>query len=578
MIFYEQMKRLSMLKQMRFWLMLLVAFSWVGCATPLIPTPQQPTVSRSDQSDVALIESIRAEWNILKSSRSSEEERGAALDRYNEKLMTLVRRLRLDALQASDNDVDLNPKHVDLFYAGKRPDRPLRVVYDDMVPAEEIEPEELEERVTVRGLGVPIVGVIPAGKVEKSDRVVGFRDRGTVSTLTAVLRFPDSRTKKPQLHLVERLRTEAIPVGKHNYVLAADFSAPIEVYWSLTKVKDDRLLGMLQPQKLRDTMGLTCMERYNPNRIPVILTHGLMSSASTFNNLVNRLMAYPEIRNNYQFWYFNYPTGVAWTLTADEYRKALKEAREKLDPKKKNRNWEKMVVVGHSMGGLITRYSQCVEPWKMLEKAEGTFRRNKMKQYIRPEYVDKPLPAGLEPFRSDYFFRPVGAGMVVYLATPHRGAPMATYGIVNWLIRLVKLPQQLIGEVYNIATLQQDSLIMQPERMTEWFTSTRQLSPDSYSITGLQNLSVRPVPTHSIIGDRGRGDTPKSSDGVVPYWSSHIGWGTETIVPSDHSVQDVPETADRLSVILLDYLKENKAQKQPRRHRRAASAARSASL
>lgn len=572
------MKRLSMLKQMRLWLMLLVAFTWVGCATPLIPTPQQPAVSRSEQSDAALIESIRSEWNILKSSRASEEERGAALERYNEKLLTLVRRLRLDALQAIDNDVDLNPKHVDLFYAGKRPNRPLRMVYDDMVPAEEIEPEELEERVTVRGLGVPIVGVIPAGKVEKSDRVVGFRHRGTVSTLTVVLSFQDSRSKKPQLHLVERLRTEAVPIGKHNYVLAADFSAPIEVYWSLTKVKDDRLLGMLQPQQLRDTMGLTCMERYNPNKIPVILTHGLMSSASTFNNLVNRLMAYPEIRNNYQFWYFNYPTGVAWTLTADEYRKALKAAREKLDPKKKNRNWEKMVVVGHSMGGLITRYSQCVEPWKMLSHVRGSFYQRGLLNYLHRDYLHKPLPAGMEPFRSDYFFEPVQAGMVVYLATPHRGAPMATYGIVNWLIRLVKLPQQLVGEMYNIATLQQDSLIMQPERMTEWFTSTRQLSPHGYSIIGLQNLSVRPVPTHSIIGDRGRGDTPKSSDGVVPYWSSHIGWGTETIVPSDHSVQDVPETAERLSTILLEYLKENKAQKQPRRHRRAASAARSASL
>lgn len=572
------MKRLSMLKQMRFWLLLLVAFTWVGCAAPLIPTPQQPAVSRSEQSDAALIESIRTEWNILKSSGASEVERGAALDRYNEKLITLVRRLRLDALQAIDDKADLRPKNVDLFYAGKRPDRPLRVVYDDMVPAEEIEPEELTERVTVRGLGVPIVGVIPADKLEQTDRVVGFRHRGTVSTLTVVLTFPESRTKKPQLHLVERLKTEYIPIGKRNYVLAADFSAPIEVYWSLTNVKGDRLLGMLRPQELRDTMGLTCMERYNPNKIPVILTHGLMSSASTFNNLVNRLMAYPEIRNNYQFWYFNYPTGVAWTLTADEYRKALKAAREKLDPEKKNRNWEKMVVVGHSMGGLITRYSQCVEPWKMLEHVRGTFYQKGLLNYLHRDYLYKPLPAGMEPFRSDYFFEPVQAGMVVYLATPHRGAPMATYGIVNWLIRLVKLPQQLVGEMYNIATLQQDSLIMQPERMTEWFTSTRQLSPSGYSIVGLQNLSVRPVPTHSIIGDRGRGDTPKSSDGVVPYWSSHIGWGSESIVPSDHSVQDVPETAERLSTILLDYLKSNKAQKQPRRHSRAASAARSSSL
>jgi hypothetical protein len=37
------------------------------------------------------------------------------------------------------------------------------------------------------------------------------------------------------------------------------------------------------------------------------------------------------------------------------------------------------------------------------------------------------------------------------------------------------------------------------------------------------------------MGDRGRGNTPNSSDGVVPYWSSHLdGAESELIVPSDH--------------------------------------------
>jgi hypothetical protein len=30
------------------------------------------------------------------------------------------------------------------------------------------------------------------------------------------------------------------------------------------------------------------------------------------------------------------------------------------------------------------------------------------------------------------------------------------------------------------------------------------------------------IPYHSIIGDRGRGHSPNSSDGVVAYWSSHL--------------------------------------------------------
>lgn len=572
------MERMNVMRQIRFWLVVLVAFTWVGCATPLIPKPRQPEVSRREQSDAALLESIRKEWDILKNPRTDMAEKNAAVKRYNEKLLTLIRRFRIDFLEAEKQKTAFRTGNVELFYEGKRPERPLRLVYDDMVPAEEIEPDELEERVTVNGLGVPLVGVIPADKVKQARRDFSFRHRGTVSTLTAVLIFPEKKNGKVQMHLIPRLQTETIAVGRYRYVLAADFSAPIEIYWALTGVKEDRLLGMLQPQELRDTMGLISMENYNADRIPVVLTHGLMSSASTFNNLVNRLMAYPEIRNNYQFWYFNYPTGVAWTLTADEYRKSLEAARKRLDPGKKNRNWDRMVVVGHSMGGLITRYSQCVEPWKMLENARGTFHRKGLLKHLSPKYLDEPLPGGLEPFRTDYFFRPVKAGMVVYMATPHRGAPMATYGVVNWLIKLVKLPQNLVSELYNIATLQQDSLIMQPERMTEWFTSTRQLSPHGYSIMGLQNLAVRPVPTHSIIGDRGRGDTPKSSDGVVPYWSSHIGWGTETIVPSDHSVQDVPETAKRLRDILLEYLKSNKAAKASPYHKSAASRARSSSL
>ena len=43
------------------------------------------------------------------------------------------------------------------------------------------------------------------------------------------------------------------------------------------------------------------------------------------------------------------------------------------------------------------------------------------------------------------------------------------------------------------------------------------------------------VPYNTIIGDRGRGDSPNSSDGVVPYWSSHMnGAESEYVVPSGH--------------------------------------------
>ena len=63
------------------------------------------------------------------------------------------------------------------------------------------------------------------------------------------------------------------------------------------------------------------------------------------------------------------------------------------------------------------------------------------------------------------------------------------------------------------------------------------------------------IPAHSIIGDRGRGDTPDSSDGVVPFWSSHVTpAASEKIVPSNHSVPNCPEAAAELKRILKLHL------------------------
>jgi hypothetical protein len=59
------------------------------------------------------------------------------------------------------------------------------------------------------------------------------------------------------------------------------------------------------------------------------------------------------------------------------------------------------------------------------------------------------------------------------------------------------------------------------------------------------------IPHHTIQGDRGKGDTPNSSDGVVPYWSSHMeGAQSECIVPSDHSAHQNPKAFDEVARIL----------------------------
>ncbi len=530
-----------------------------SCSTPLVPEPRMSAEARQEVSDAELISRLREDWCIMGNAALSAEEHVAASARYNANLLNLMRRLRHDGMVAVKEGRAYAPTlfrfHRALAARGLR----LRDVYEDVVPAVDVRTESLEEHYTVPGVGVPLVGIIPAKNVDTVGRLetfFNFRTRGTVSTLTAVLEFPEDKNELPFMRLIPRHRREDIEIGRLRYQLAGDFSAPLEVYWDLTRVREDRMLGLLRPQKLRDTAGLSCIEAYQPGRIPVILAHGLMSSAGTFDNLVNRLLSDPEIRNNFQFWYFNYPTGVAWTISAREYRKALAYVRRAVDPQKKNKNWDNMVVVGHSMGGLITHYSQCVEPWRLLE--DNPVLPPNDGHYLSARYVDEAIPVpAYEALRQDYFFRPVKAGMVVYMATPHRGAPLARYRIVEALSRLVRLPETLLDEVFSLATLQPDSVIFNPGNLTSWFTSVGQLAPDSYSIVGLQSLAVRNVPTHSIIGNDDGADTPLtcSSDGVVPYWSSHISWGSETVVPASHSVQSEPAAAEDLARALKEHLK-----------------------
>ena len=71
-------------------------------------------------------------------------------------------------------------------------------------------------------------------------------------------------------------------------------------------------------------------------------------------------------------------------------------------------------------------------------------------------------------------------------------------------------------------------------------------------MNAINTIPITPgVPYNTIIGDRGRGDSPNSSDGVVPYWSSHMdGAQSEDIVPSNHSAHQDPQAITAVLNIL----------------------------
>jgi hypothetical protein len=79
------------------------------------------------------------------------------------------------------------------------------------------------------------------------------------------------------------------------------------------------------------------------------------------------------------------------------------------------------------------------------------------------------------------------------------------------------------------------------------------LAPTNRFVIAINKIPITPgIPYHTIMGDRGRGDAPNSSDGIVPYWSSHMeGAESELIVPSAHPAHQNPEAIAEVRRILM---------------------------
>ena len=127
-------------------------------------------------------------------------------------------------------------------------------------------------------------------------------------------------------------------------------------------------------------------------------------------------------------------------------------------------------------------------------------------------------------------------------------------GWIGWLASLIihesTQSSQASQEMLRVTSTREEEL--KPKRRAN---SVDSLSPKSRFLNAMNTIPMTPgVPYHTIIGDRGRGDSPNSSDGVVPYWSSHMdGAKTEEIVPSDHSAHQNAQAIDDVLRILKKY-------------------------
>jgi hypothetical protein len=135
---------------------------------------------------------------------------------------------------------------------------------------------------------------------------------------------------------------------------------------------------------------------------------------------------------------------------------------------------------------------------------------------------------------------------------------MASGGIGSFAIKLISLPVDLVTTMKSEipeATLRKINNGRLPN-------SVSNLAPKAPYLAVLNKESIQ-APYHSIIGNRGKpGPLADSSDGVVPYWSSHLdGAKSECIVPGPHGACELPQTITELDRILRLHLGINNTSK-----------------
>jgi pimeloyl-ACP methyl ester carboxylesterase len=387
------------------------------------------------------------------------------------------------------------------------------------------------ERTTRDGIGAPIVAV--EREPNKNARQ-HFAPSRIFYSVTVIAHFEGRRCV---LTFEDPLAKETVSFYGRTVPLAADFTVPLAVMLQQTDPKRHEISRVLNPEKFAYTAAVERLQPYDPNKTVVLVIHGLMDSQATWTPMINKLRGDPVIRKHYQFWFYSYPSGYPYPYSAAILREEL-DAVEKRFPKLRP-----MVVIGHSMGGCISRLL-------LTDSGDQLW----MKIFGRPP-DDVPLsPHVREYFRQELFFRHrPEIGRVIFIAAPLRGSNLAT-GLIGKIaaifIREPTLSSEASQEMLRVTNVREEEL--KPKRRAN---SVDSLSPKSRFVNAINTIPMTSgVPYHTIIGDRGRGDSPNSSDGTVPYWSSHMqGAATEDIVPSNHSAHQDPQAIAEVLRILKSY-------------------------
>ena len=316
-----------------------------------------------------------------------------------------------------------------------------------------------------------------------------------------------------------------------------EFTSPEELDRTLKKRGWN---GFHHPLSTAGKMGLDFSEGYQAGKIPVVFIHGLLSDPLTWHQTISALRSDPEISGRYQFWKFRYPTGETYLKAAADLRTALIDARVSFDPTGSDAAFDQMVLVGHSMGGLVAKLQVTHSEQKLWQAVS--------KVPISELKISAEDRAELERI---VLFEPLPfVNRVIFIATPHGGSLIVHRAIGKIARGLVDFPDKVRNDFDNFLDENEGVFKGKSAKIP---TSLDHLSPLSPILMVTQKLKFAPnVQLYSIIGTGTYIQAFSRGDGAVSRKNASIpGVVDETFVRAKHvDVHHHPDTIKTIKRIL----------------------------
>lgn len=429
-------------------------------------------------------------------------------------------------------------------------DESVRVVFRDLpnslddgpvalVRADEVTvPVVMGERYTSPGYGVALVG----WQAQCHDRPICMLDPpdGVTRALTVWVEPGDDGVA--QLVVAGTRKHPDITIGHRDVPLAMDFSAAYAALFDRSHINRAAVWSLIGGHEFAQRQGLYLLEDYDPAKTPLIMVHGLGRSPMIWAKLTNLIDGSPELRNRYQVWHIVYPTNTPVLLDRLYVQRMMDHAWHILDPDGTAPAHQDMVLIGHSMGGVISR---------LLVSNSGDVVWNAVFD-IPPDQLHG-APTDIATLESVTRFQAYpGVTRAFFLASPHLGSPYVD-SVVGWLAqRVIHAHTPELDALLRVAAenrSHENPLLAQDYERNGLSSISTLRSTQPVSRAAQSLMPVAGVRYYTFAGHLPGTHPP--GDGFVPLASALIPGATSTTIVKDgHQLYLNDEVLEKIAEIL----------------------------